>query len=233
MPEGVYFGRKDGRRIADTVRAFETGGSALWLPGRSLYDRDYVRVPFRNNSGETVPAHGCMRITGTETSDGVERFIIAKPNTSFKRIYLINGPDTVASTAQGWATFCWHADWVLYDDASTPAAEESWGPQDGSWEIKKWRYGFTIQGSATGGSTDLVLAQQEWVNAFLCKSNEAIAANGGTGAVSVYDGNQADMTGIDVSSCVNRTGLNYDNGKWGNAKWLGGKWFVEPWECPA
>jgi len=232
MPEGVYFGPRDGRRISGTVRAFEAGASGLLTPKKGLFQRDVVPVQFRNDFAGTVPAHGVMRVGTPVTSDGVQVLPANRPDTTFRRLYLVNGPEEVAQNAFGWGTWLWHADWVLYDDASTPADGESWGPQDGSFEIKKWRYGFTIRGNPTGGTTDLVQAQQEWVNQFLCKSNEAITANGDTGAASVYDGNQADITGTDVT-VTNRTGLNWDSGKWGVAIWLGGTWFASPWECPA
>lgn len=158
--EGAYFSPDNGERIARTVRAYEAGPSGLILPPRQLLDRDYARQPFRNNSGETVPAYAAMRITGTEQSDGIERLIIAKPNSSSQQVYLVNGSDPVADTAQGWGTWLWHGDWLLYDDANTPAYGETWGPQNASWEVKKDNPGFVILGGATGGSTDLVMAAQ-------------------------------------------------------------------------
>lgn len=219
-------------RIRRALRWVEGQGGGL-PPGRKrpLAQRDYNTVTFRNDYAGTVPAYGVLRVTGLVSSDDVQVYKVDRPDTSFARLYLVNGPEDVAQNAFGWGTWLWHADWVLYDDADTPAFGESWGPQASSFKLKKWRYGFTIWGAATGGSTDRVMASQMWVNEFLCKSDSSITA-GSTGTVSVYDGNNADTT-INVSSVRNRTGLTWDSSKWGIAYWLGGEWKAEPWECPA
>lgn len=231
MPEGFYWKETDVERAGRVIRAFEAGpGGGIAPVKRALPDRNYTRIQFRNDFAGTIPAYGVCRVTGADTVDDVPVLTVDRPDTSFNRLYLVNGDGDVAEDGFGWGTFLWHADWVLYDDASTPAFGESWGPQNGSFELKKWRYGFTIWGEPSGGTTDIVLASQHWVDGFLCKSNEEFAADGGTGGVSVYDGNQAD-TSIDVSGCVNRTSLTFANDDWGKATWLGGNWFVEPWEC--
>lgn len=228
--EGVVPNLQAWAKIEAAVRAHESSQ----LPPqqrRTLPDRDFVRVKFRNNSGETVPAYGCMRVTGVELDEGVLRFVVAKPDTSFNRLYLVNSGSSVASGAPGWGTWLYHADKVLYE-SGTPAFGESWGPKASQWSLAKWRYGFTIQGQNDTTALTTYAIQSE-VNGFLCKSNEEFAADGDTGAVSVYDGNQADITGTDVSGCINRTGIVWESGKWGKATWLGGNWYVEPWECPA
>ena len=231
--QGAYFSPENAERIARTVRGWEAGPGGIVQPPALLADRDFNRVPFRNDYAGTIPAYGVCRVGEPVAFDGVWVYPANRPDATFRRRYLVNGPDDVADDGYGWGTWLWHADWVLYDDTNTPAVDESWGPQDGSFELKKWRYGFTISGLASGGSTDLVLAQQEWVNQILCKSNEAFSADGDTGAISVYDGNQADITGTDISGCINRTGVAWANDDWGTATWLGGNWFVEPWECSA
>lgn len=231
MPEGAYFSTDNGERIARAVRAVE-GAIGLILPRpRQLLPRDVVPVPFRNDYAGTIPAYGVCEVAAPVTLDGTQVYPVTRPSTTFNRLYLVNGPEDVADDGYGWGTWLWQADWVLYDDANTPAIGESWGPQSGSFELKKYRYGFTIWGNPSGGTTDLVQAQQQWVNQFLCKSNEDITANGDTGAVSVYDGNAADIAGTDVT-ITNRTGINWTSGTWGRATWFGGTWYGEPWECP-
>lgn len=189
------------------------------------------RVRFRNDHTSEVPAFAVMRVTGATKLLGESVVTIARPNTSFNRLYLVNTETRVAANGTGWGTWLFDAGRVLYE-SGTPAVGESWGPADGQWSLKKWRYGFTIIGNNTASALTTV-AIQDWVNGFLCKSNEAFTASGDTGAVSVYDGNQADITGTDVSGCINRTSVAWDSGTWGKATWLGGNWFVEPWDCPA
>jgi hypothetical protein len=231
--DGVFFNVPDAERIGASVRAYEAAaGGTINDRRRPTRDRNYTRVSFRNDYAGTVPAYGLLRIETLTTIDGSPCFTVDRPDSTFNRLYLVNGPDDVAQNGFGWGTFLWHADWVLYDDASTPAFGESWGPQADSFKLKKWRHGFTIWGEPSGGDTDIVQASQMWANQFLAKSDEEIAADGGTGQVIIYDGNGA-TTAITLDDCVNRTGLVIEDDKWCKATWLGGKWYVEPWQCPA
>lgn len=220
--------RQEARQELSNRRSLSRVGvrrhEAVWMPSTS-----HIRL--RNDYAGTLPARGVVQIDEPVTYQSQQVFPATQPTTTFKRFYAVVGASDIDEGKYGFGSWLWHADWVLYDDANTPAVGETWGPQDGSFEIKKYRYGFEIWGNPTGGTTDLVMAQQQWVNRFLCKSNELITANGDTGAVSVYDGNQAD-TSMDVSGCVNRTEFDFASGDWGTAVWFGGNWFVEPWGCP-
>jgi hypothetical protein len=222
------FSTRDGDRIAESVRAHEAGAAGRHVEKRNKPPRDYVSQRFRNDSGETAPAYGVLRVTGTYDDDGVIIYTIGKPDTSFARLYLVNGPNDVVDDGFGWGTWLWHADWVLYDDANTPAFGEEWGPQASSWELKKYRYGFTIWGGATGGSTDRVKASQHWVNGFIGKT-DASHAKSATGTISVYDGNRVD-TSINVSSVYNLFAAVATT-KFVDVEWRGGTWYLTSAEC--
>lgn len=187
-------------------------------------------VPFRNDSSgsETVPAYGVMRVTGSVDIDGVEHVTVAKPNTDFKRKYLVNGPTAVPYNETGKGTWLEEADWVLYDDANTPAIGESWGPSDGSWKLKKWRYGFTIVGNPSGGATDIVRAWQEEINEFIGKTDSTHNKNS-QGTISIYDGNLADTT--DNMASVENKFANVSSSKWVQVRWNAGKWHLVAAEC--
>lgn len=187
-------------------------------------------IPFRNDSSgsETVPAYGVMRVTGSTTISGVEHVTVAKPNTDFKRKYLVNGPTAVPYNETGKGTWLEEADWVLYDDSNTPTLGESWGPSDGSWKLKKWRYGFTIVGNPSGGTTDIVRAWQEEINEFIGKTDSTHNKNS-TGTVSIYDGNLADTT--DNMASVENKFANVGSGKWVQVRWNAGKWHLVAAEC--
>lgn len=230
MPQQLAaFHPRDAERIGRTVRGFEAGPSGLLTPSRlKLHERNYAIVPFRNDFAGTIPGYGCCRITGIAEVDGAQQFTVNRPDTSFNRLYLVNGPDDVPDDGYGWGTFLWHADWVLYDDASTPAFGESWGPQNGSFEIKKWRYGFTIWGSPSGGTTDLVMANQAWVNHFYGQTDAAIT-KGSSDTVSVFDGNNAD-TSINVASVENKF-ANVAITKKVSVTWEAGVWRLTSAEC--
>jgi hypothetical protein len=215
-------------RVGRVVHAYESGPSGRILDKRPKGKRDLHSIRFRNDYAGALPAYGCLRVTGVATVDGVQVFTVDRPNTTFSRLYLVNGPEDVADDAYGWGTWLWHADWVLYDDGNTPAFGEEWGPQDGSFEIKKYRYGFTIWGGATGGSTDLVMATQREVTGFIGKT-DASHAKSATGTISVYDGNRAD-TSINVSDVYNLF-ANVSTTKFVDVEWRGGTWYLTSAEC--
>jgi hypothetical protein len=213
------------RRCSNLENRLATQGlrrhQAVYMPGSEP-------VKFRNDYAGEVPAYAVMRVTGTAEVGGKVILTIDQPNTDFGRLYLVNGKKTVADDGYGVGTWLWDADWVLYDDANTPAAGESWGPQASSWELKKYRYGFTIVGGATGDSTDRVKASQHWVNGFIGKT-DASHAKSATGTISVYDGNRVD-TSINVSSVYNLFAAVATT-KFVDVEWRGGTWYLTSAEC--
>lgn len=224
--EGFVPGKRDWDRISSTVRGWESGLPPEAPGKRPLPDRDFIKVKFRNNSGEAVPAKAPMRITSVEDDEGVRRFVIAKPNTTFQRIYLVNAGEEVAIGAPGWGTFLTCRDEVLYNDANTPAFGEEWGPVPSTWKVAQHRPGFFIWGGASGGSTDLVLAQQILAQSVLGKADAAIA-HGASGTVRVYSGtpgSEAD-TSQTIASCYNH-GPDIADEALVTVQWLHGKPYV-------
>src|SRR5688572_13390436 len=136
----VYaFDEADAKRIARAVRKSEAGSAMPQMPTDQPRQRNYTRIPFRVDASETVPAYALMRVTGMVEVDGRYVYKIDKPDTSFKRLYLVNGPEDVTyrsgSTGYGWGTWLWHSDYVLYNTAATPAFGETWGPTNATWTI--------------------------------------------------------------------------------------------------
>lgn len=191
-------------------------------------------VPFKNESGETIPAYGVMRITGVSTGQSVPVITVAKPSSTFQRLYLVNGPlqvsgDSSRSDLRGFGTWAEGAAFVLYDDASTPAYGDEWGPQNGSWEIKKNRYGFFVIGGATGGESDIVACKQSIVNE-LYGQTDGTLNKGSTQTVSIFDGANAD-TSDNLSTVNNRYG-NVATTKKVTVRYHGGVPQVTSAECP-
>jgi hypothetical protein len=211
------------RELLDAVDFRIRQGIAENQPGA-----DAFQIPFRNDSNETIPAYAAMRVTGVVTTMSIPVITVAKPSSTFQGLYLVNGPLPVASSGElpAFGTWADQAGFVLYDDANTPALGEEWGPYDGSWEIKKYRYGFTILGAAASGIVGVV---QRQVTTVYGKSSAGITA-GSNGTVTIYDGNQT--TAAHNISATNRTEVAIGADTWCEARWFGGTWFAKPWECP-
>jgi hypothetical protein len=94
---------------------------------------------FRNDSGETIPAYGCMKLTsGDKYSSGppVPFFVASKPgSTLLTDRFAMNGPRPISSGGFGQ---CYLSGQVkaLYNTGS-PAAGDSYGPTPGEWYLTK------------------------------------------------------------------------------------------------
>lgn len=175
------------RRIAGQRK--NHGGARVGKPG----------VRFYNDSGETIPAYGIMRIK----PGGTDGFLnVDKPNTTFSGLYLVNGPDDVAY--QSWSrgsfllsdTVGMFDRMALYNTADTPATGEHWGPVSNSWLLTKNSSGFYILGGADGTKVSVIqVATQHKL--FRGITNAQINKGATNGVVSRYlDGTNTD-SGID------------------------------------
>jgi hypothetical protein len=233
VPESFGFSANDAARISAAVRAVESGRlnqrSDLELEPK---DRNYTKIAFRNDNSGTVPAYGLMRVTGMATVEGKTIFTIDQPNTTFSRIYLVNGPTEVLTGKRSWGTWLWHADYVLYT-AATPAYGETWGPTNATWTITQHRPGFYIMGGNTGtGSASRTIAMQSIPEQVFGKADAAIA-NAASGTVRVYGGtpgSEAD-TGLTIASCYNY-GADIADEANVSVGWLHGKPYVQNMSCP-
>jgi hypothetical protein len=143
-------------------------------------------------------------VVSSTVTDGEIVTTVGKPNTTFLSEYLVNGPLAIGSgsTDEGWATTLAEGGFALYGTGS-PAVGEEWGPEPSTWTLKRYRYGFKIEGGTqTYGANLAVVARQFEVVTFYGQTDAAIT-KGSTGTVSVFDGNNTDTT-LNVSSVQNR-----------------------------
>ena len=64
------------------------------------------------------------------------------------------------------------------------------------------------------------------------KADSAITS-GSTGTVSVWQGATLADTTLNITGCLNRTGVDIDSGAWVRVTLIDWTYFVEGWECPA
>lgn len=188
-------------------------------------------IPFRNQSGEIIPAYACMRITGGVESGSTQIVTVSKPSTTFQRLYLINGPSQVAVGADGTGTWLSDAAYVLYE-TGTPAYGESWGPKASQWSLVKWRYGFTIIGTTAGSigeGTARVWAKQDEVDEVYGQTTGSWALDA-AGNVDLYDGNNAAISSTTISA-TNRFVTSIASGKKVICTWIGGTWLASAAKC--
>jgi hypothetical protein len=105
-------------------------------------------VAVYNSTAEEIPAFGLMRMTGID-SEGI--VTVAKPNTNSQVNILINSPVPIPASSYGVGHNQSPAA-VLYDTADgTPALDEVWGAESGSWKAGKGKTGAKIVGGHADG----------------------------------------------------------------------------------
>lgn len=216
-------------RIVAMMRAFESGtfspSDKRRTPPRL---RELARVPFHNDSGETIPAWGVMRIADADRDDNDNwRITARKPNATFYNAYLVNGSTEVATSTDGTGSFLWHSGEVLCDDDFVPAQGEEWGPTSGSWALVRHRPGFLIDGGPTGSSTTYrAVAKQRVVTELVGKPNGDMT-KGSAGPVTPWmrnassgdyeDSGYDDLTAYPIGSDLSEVlfcSLRFDCGQW-------------------
>lgn len=102
--------------------------------------------PFKNDSGEAVPAWAALRIVGIDGNKVL--YTCRKPNADGIADVVFNGPAEVPEGGHGLCTRDFPA-FVLYDPADgLPAAGQVWGTKANSWKLRKGQSGFIIHGGA-------------------------------------------------------------------------------------
>jgi hypothetical protein len=97
-------------------------------------------IPFRNDSGEEIPAYAVMRVDEVIYRDKQWLCVVMKPDTEFGQRYLVNGPGTVQADGYGQATDAAYPAPVACE-AGTVTYGDGWGVLADSWELKRWHAG--------------------------------------------------------------------------------------------
>lgn len=228
----------------DEVRGL-FGQRSSWAPallrGAGAYDpgSDYNNcvAQFRNDSGEEIPANGCMRITGSATVGGQQYLIAEKPNTyGSQYLHWFNGDQPVADGKFGT---CYKGSFVraLYDTADgTPAVGERWGPRSGTWKLKKNTGGWQILG---GHSSGIVTVQHAPMLRFIGRLTTAAQMNSRVD-VTIY-ARTGLVTGWYTSTSVDMLGVlnifgaipvnRYVNCQWEDCGDMPGAWVITAAAC--
>jgi hypothetical protein len=117
------------------------------FPQRRLIDEPSPhRVWVRNDSSETIPAYGCMQITGTDEVSGRTVVKVVKP-TDTDGEYLINSQFEIPAIGEGESGCGWaHRFGVVVFLGDAPSEPTRYQPIVDSWEVEEGDGPFTIFG---------------------------------------------------------------------------------------
>lgn len=194
---------------------------------------EYERIPFYNDSGETVPAFACMGVKAVRIVNGVTFEDIEKPSTTLRAEYLFNGPSTVAANKYGSAYRG-----PLFLCKTSPTNGQGFGPKPGQWELE---LGFPTLGVASGvhissGSIYIGYGEYRPITTLLAKSVTALTANTSyttSTNVKIYSGatfgSEVDAGFTSFPAIRSRTAIAI--AKWIKITLINGNLECEPLEC--
>jgi hypothetical protein len=107
-------------------------------------------IPFRNDSGYTVPPHGVMFWYNSAFIGATEYALIERPGGIFDRYWLVNRDEAVVNGAFGRADLLFETPGpVAVSTANPPVAGYSFGPKPDSFLLHFEYLGFTAAGFET------------------------------------------------------------------------------------
>jgi hypothetical protein len=150
---------------------------------------DEVRwVGVKNTSGDSCPPFGVLAVVGTEMrgDDGHTHVIIlgAKPSTTFRHRFVINGPTRLPAGGYGRCTRPDGEFWMDLDPSarsgpSIPVDGDPYGPKPGEWGMYKDFPGTIAEGMKTfiDQSRNALIAPVPYIDTILCRAVGAQTAN--------------------------------------------------------
>ena len=171
---------RDKRILQQLVRDFNRLPRNFQAPRRNPEVQHVGHIHyFRNDSGETIPAGGIMRKTGTELVDGALTYVMNKPTTSdFSPPWYVNLGRDIVDDDHGWCSTFEDEPGLAYYISGTVTPGASWGPRAGQWELEEFYPGFIIDGDEADG---LVKVRQVVPQILLAKADgSGVTARSGT-----------------------------------------------------
>jgi len=190
-------------------------------------------LEFRNDSAESVPPFGIIRLTGSITRRRQTVLKAEQSNTYGSQfLHAINGPQKISASKYGLCTLDFPAI-ARYDDSDgSPAFGEAWGPRNGDWKLRKSTAGFQIIGMPDSTAKVVLVARSPMLS-FVGKTDAAIN-KGNSGTISIFAG----ALGGETDTTVNMSGIynrfaNVGSGKWVRCHWNhdAQKWEMVSAEC--
>ena len=194
--------------------------------------------PYYNDSSETVPAYGVIKVTDSTSKFGQSVLTGDKPDATDSRLYAINHRFDIGAGKYGRCAYDTPVK-ALYDTADgTPANNELWGPESGSWKLVKYATGFQILGGVnTDYSTVMVQAIPAPARWHWAKLDGTLSA-GGSATASIWNWNGSALVdsgnNVTVYDWLLGTGETIASGKKIkiDLHLESQRWYVTSAECP-
>lgn len=150
---------------------------------------------YNADSANSIPAYGIALLNGTNTDTGTPMFKVKQPDVyGCQSNWLLNGGSVIPKSSFGWgqAVFgmgpCGEVGFKAAYDSNdgTPAQGSMWGPQSGTYLLKKNSGGFQVQG-IYDSTNHIAMVVPAPMLSLIGKTNAAIG-KGASGVVNVWTG---------------------------------------------
>lgn len=197
-------------------------------------------IPFRNDSGAEIPPFAVMRPSDIVDRDGQWVFTVVKPDTTFARRYLINGPTAVPIDAYSSAADGSHPVLALRENEAATIGD-GWGVQASSWKLKRLCPGnFTWHknsGQSPSGDYRGLFSQEECNSLFV--QGTSTIAGGGTYSYTANILRGQPSTFVETTITVSITDFQFPDGEVFpddtryKVSWVNGLWIIDSFSvCP-
>jgi hypothetical protein len=207
---------------------------SLIYPDHPLFRAKYPII-VKNGASEEIPPCAVMRISSEDLVDGRRVITVAKPDSTFRRRYLVNSPIAIAnsSSAEGYAGYLGEGGYVYYN-SGTPALDEEWGATASQWYLTQNRPGFIVTAETTTfNSKNIVSARGYLVQQVLGKPNASHALDA-SGTINIYGGTPGSeaSTSLTVSAYYKTGPAALATTDFVTVGWLHGKAYCSLFVCP-
>lgn len=149
-------------------------------------------IPFKNVSGETIQPFSVMRPISMTYAGGIPYYTVGKPNTTFQRYYLVNGPNAIPNNGHGLAGDGVSCPIPVYtENVVGQAFGDQFGVQNNSWKLNRYYPGnFTFlyaNGQMSSGFYVSFFRQAE-CNNLIVKTTEAFDETDGFAEANIQIG---------------------------------------------
>jgi hypothetical protein len=191
--------------------------------------------PCKSQASSDCPAFGIMAVVDMTTLSGDDRpiYLVDQPSTTFRRQYVIAGPDGVKANSYGACTFGPSIRFA-YDSSGTPSLDDGWGPKAGQWTATK-NYPSSISAIGVIDSTAKIATGQLSPINIVIGVLAGSLSQGSSATVNIYDGTGTIISSLTLTAndwLMKSGGTAIASGKHVICQWICGKWWITDAECP-